>query len=254
MNEVTVFNFETNEVRTVVINNEVWLVARDVAEALGYAKARNAISSHVDKEDTKDAPIQGTLGGTQNMTVINQSGVISLALSSKLPSARKFKRWVTSEVIPTVLKHGAYMTDDKAKDLISRPNDTLSDLLIQAGEQLKAKDVQISEMKPKVLFADAVDTSENSILVGQLAKLLRQNGVDIGQNRLFSWLRDHEYLGVRGEQWNLPTQKSMDLEVMETKTRTVNNPDGSVRTTSTHKVTGKGQVYFVNKFLQEKRK
>ncbi|MGR8773365.1 phage antirepressor KilAC domain-containing protein [Leuconostoc citreum] len=118
--------------------------------------------------------------------------------------------------------------------------------------KLESKDKLIAEMKPKALFADAVDTSENSILVGQLAKLLRQNGVDIGQNRLFTWLRDHEYLGVRGEQRNLPTQKSMDLEVMETKTRTVNNPDGSVRTTNTPKVTGKGQIYFVNKFLQEK--
>ncbi|MCK8606147.1 phage antirepressor KilAC domain-containing protein [Leuconostoc citreum] len=254
MNEVEVFNFEQNEVQTVVINNEVWLVGKDVAKALGYADLNKAIAMHVDDEDKKLNDKTSLSFGQRGTTLINQSGVISLVLSSKLPSARKFKRWVTSEVIPSVLKHGAYMTDDKAKDLISRPNDTLSDLLIQAGQQLKAKDVQILEMKPKVLFADAVDTSENSILVGQLAKLLRQNGVDIGQNRLFSWLRDHEYLGVRGEQWNLPTQKSMDLEVMETKTRTVNNPDGSVRTTSTPKVTGKGQVYFVNKFLQEKRK
>ncbi|ADG39937.1 hypothetical protein LKI_01970 [Leuconostoc kimchii IMSNU 11154] len=117
---------------------------------------------------------------------------------------------------------------------------------------LDQKDQIIAEMKPKALFADAVDTSNNSILIGQLAKILRQNGVNIGQNRLFTWLREHEYLGVRGEQHNLPTQKSMDLEIMETKTRTVNNPDGSVRTTSTPKVTGKGQIYFVNKFLQEK--
>ena len=117
--------------------------------------------------------------------------------------------------------------------------------------KLEHKDKLIAEMKPKALFADAVDASENSILVGQLAKLLRQNGVDIGQNRLFSWLREHEYLGVRGEQRNLPTQKSMNLEIMETKRRTVNNPDGSVRITTTPKVTGKGQIYFVNKFLQE---
>lgn len=252
MNEVEVFNFETSEVRTVVIENEVWIVGKDVAEALGYSDLNKAIAMHVDDEDKKLNDKTSSSFGQRGATLINQSGVISLALSSKLPTARKFKRWVTSDVIPTVLKHGAYMTNEKAEALINRPNDTLADLLIQAGEQLKAKDVQISEMKPKALFADAVDASENSILVGQLAKLLRQNGIDIGQNRLFNWLRDHEYLGVRGEQRNLPTQKSMDLEIMETKRRTVNNPDGSVRITTTPKITGKGQIYFVNKFLQEK--
>lgn len=131
------------------------------------------------------------------------------------------------------------------------PDQIMARALQISKMKLEHKDKLIAEMKPKALFADAVDASENSILVGQLAKLLRQNGVDIGQNRLFSWLREHEYLGVRGEQRNLPTQKSMNLEIMETKRRTVNNPDGSVRITTTPKVTGKGQIYFVNKFLQE---
>lgn len=183
---------------------------------------------------------------------ITEQQMYKLAIKAESAQAEKFQDWVTSEVLPAIRQHGSYMTNEKAEALINRPNDTLADLLIQAGEQLKAKDVQISEMKPKALFADAVDASENSILVGQLAKLLRQNGIDIGQNRLFNWLRDHEYLGVRGEQRNLPTQKSMDLEIMETKRRTVNNPDGSIRITTTPKITGKGQIYFVNKFLQEK--
>lgn len=183
---------------------------------------------------------------------ITEPQLYKLAIKANSAQAEKFQDWVTSEVLPAIRQHGSYMTNEKAEALINRPNDTLADLLIQAGEQLKAKDVQISEMKPKALFADAVDASENSILVGQLAKLLRQNGIDIGQNRLFNWLRDHEYLGVRGEQRNLPTQKSMDLEIMETKRRTVNNPDGSIRITTTPKITGKGQIYFVNKFLQEK--
>ena len=183
---------------------------------------------------------------------ITEPQLYKLAIKANSAQAEKFLDWVTSEVLPAIRQHGSYMTNEKAEALINRPNDTLADLLIQAGEQLKAKDVQISEMKPKALFADAVDASENSILVGQLAKLLRQNGIDIGQNRLFNWLRDHEYLGVRGEQRNLPTQKSMDLEIMETKRRTVNNPDGSIRITTTPKITGKGQIYFVNKFLQEK--
>lgn len=183
---------------------------------------------------------------------ITEPQLYKLAIKANSAQAEKFQDWVTSEVLPAIRQHGSYMTNEKAEALINRPNDTLADLLIQAGEQLKAKDVQISEMKPKALFADAVDASENSILVGQLAKLLRQNGIDIGQNRLFNWLRDHEYLGVRGEQRNLPTQKSMDLEIMEIKRRTVNNPDGSIRITTTPKITGKGQIYFVNKFLQEK--
>lgn len=183
---------------------------------------------------------------------ITEPQLYKLAIKANSAQAEKFQDWVTSEVLPAIRQHGSYMTNEKAEALINHPNDTLADLLIQAGEQLKAKDVQISEMKPKALFADAVDASENSILVGQLAKLLRQNGIDIGQNRLFNWLRDHEYLGVRGEQRNLPTQKSMDLEIMETKRRTVNNPDGSIRITTTPKITGKGQIYFVNKFLQEK--
>jgi len=142
--------------------------------------------------------------------------------------------------------------EKRYKQLASDPSYQMA-LGLKASQQLlEHKDKIIAEMKPKALFADAVDTSENSILVGQLAKMLRQNGVNIGQNRLFSWLRQHEYLGVRGEQRNLPTQKSVDLEVMETKTRTVNNPDGSVRTTNTPKITGKGQIYFVNKFLNNK--
>ncbi|MFW6741485.1 phage antirepressor KilAC domain-containing protein [Leuconostoc mesenteroides] len=142
--------------------------------------------------------------------------------------------------------------EERYKQLASDPSYQMA-LGLKASQQLlEHKDKIIAEMKPKALFADAVDTSENSILVGQLAKMLRQNGVNIGQNRLFSWLREHEYLGVRGEQRNLPTQKSVDLEVMETKTRTVNNPDGSVRTTNTPKITGKGQIYFVNKFLNNK--
>lgn len=143
------------------------------------------------------------------------------------------------------------MTDEKAAALITNRDNMLSDLLIQADEQFKAKGLQILEMKPKALFADAVDTSTNSILIGQLAKVIKQNGVDIGQNRLFSWLREHEYLINRGEQRNLPTEKSLNLKIMEIKTRTVNNPDGSIRTTRTTKVTGKGQIYFVNKFLNK---
>lgn len=242
------FAFEGNQVRTLEIKNEPWFIGKDVAEILGYKKARNAIAQHVDDEDKKEAPIQGTPGGTQSMTIINESGLYSLILSSKMPNAKKFKHWVTSEVLPAIRKHGAYMTDEKAFDVIHNKNG-LADLLQQAADQLKQKDIQINQMKPKALFADAVATSKSNILIGQLAKILRQNGYETGQNRLFKWLREHHYLCSKGVRYNQPTQKAMELGLFKVKERTVNNPDGSSRITVTTKVTGKGQQYFINRFL-----
>ena len=172
MEKVQVFKNEEFEVRTVEINGEPWFVGKDVAEELGYAKARNAISTHVSEEDKKDAPIQGDLGGVQQMTIINESGLYSLILGSKLPSAKRFKHWVTSEVLPAIRQNGVYMTDDKAYDITHNPG-SLADLLLQAGEQLKQKEIIIQEMKPKALFADAVTTSNTSILIGDLAKIIK---------------------------------------------------------------------------------
>lgn len=244
------FDFEGNQVRTLEIENEPWFVGKDVAEILGYKKARNAIAQHVDDEDKKEAPIQGTPGGTQSMTIINESGLYSLILASKMPNAKKFKHWVTSKVLPAIRKHGAYMTDRKAYDITHDQSGTaLADLLQQAADQLKSKDIQIEEMKPKALFADAVATSRNDILIGQLAKILKQNGYNTGQNRLFKWLRDHLYLCGKGIRYNQPTQKAMELGLFKVKERTINNPDGSTKITVTTKVTGKGQQYFINRFL-----
>ena len=247
MNELEIFkNEEFGEIRTITINNEPWFVSKDVAFVLGYSNSRDAISKHVDVEDKGVAKCD-TLGGSQDLTVINESGLYSLILSSKLPTAKKFKHWVTSEVLPTIRKHGAYMTDEKAFDVLHNAGG-LADLLQQAAEQLKQKDVQIERMKPKALFADAVASSKNSILIGELSKIIKANGYDIGQRRLFSWMRDNGYLMKLGEAYNQPTQKSMELGLMEIKKSTINNPDGSIRTTTTTKITGKGQVYFVNKF------
>lgn len=247
MNELEIFkNEEFGEIRTVVIENEPWFVGKDIAFVLGYSNSRKAIIDHVDDED-KGVTKCDTLGGSQDLTVINESGLYSLILSSKLPTAKKFKHWVTSEVLPTIRKHGAYMTDEKAFDVLHNAGG-LADLLQQAAEQLKQKDVQIERMKPKALFADAVASSKNSILIGELSKIIKANGYDIGQRRLFSWMRDNGYLMKSGEAYNQPTQKSMELGVMEIKKSTINNPDGSIRTTTTTKITGKGQVYFVNKF------
>lgn len=249
MNEIQVFD----NLRVKEENGQIFFDAESAAIGLGISRIASSGNISVRWERVNKYLTVPTSGHElKRGDFITEPQLYKLAIRANSAQAEKFQDWVTSEVLPAIRQHGSYMTNEKAEALINRPNDTLADLLIQAGEQLKAKDVQISEMKPKALFADAVDASENSILVGQLAKLLRQNGIDIGQNRLFNWLRDHEYLGVRGEQRNLPTQKSMDLEIMETKRRTVNNPDGSIRITTTPKITGKGQIYFVNKFLQEK--
>ena len=245
---VQLFAFEGSQVRALEIKNEPWFVGKDIAEILGYKKARNAIAQHVDDEDKKEAPIQGTLGGTQSMTIINESGLYSLILSSKMPNAKKFKHWVTSEVLPTIRKHGAYMTDEKAFDVVHNKNG-LADLLQQAADQLKQKDIQIEEMKPKAMLADAITASKTSILVGEMAKILKKNGVNTGQNRFFKWLRENGYLIKRkGTDYNMPTQKSMNLKLFEIKERTI--VDGnSTRIVKTPKITGNGQQYFTNLFL-----
>ena len=169
-----------------------------------------------------------------------------------MPTAKKFKRWVTADVLPTVRKHGAYATEDTLEKMLASPDFGIKLLTKLKSEQKKRKaaEATIEEQKPKVLFAQAVETSKTSILIGELAKLIKQNGVDIGQNRLFAWMRENGYIVKGGTQRNMPTQKSMKLGIMEIKERTINNPDGSVRLTKTPKVTGKGQTYFVNKFLR----
>lgn len=243
------FAFEGSQVRALEIKNEPWFVGKDVAEILGYSNTRKALQDHVDLEDKKDGvTIRDSIGRNQKPTVINESGLYSLILSSKMPNAKKFKRWVTSEVLPTIRKHGAYMTDEKAFDVVHNKNG-LADLLQQAADQLKQKDIQIEEMKPKAMLADAITASETSILVGEMAKILKKNGVNTGQNRFFKWLRENGYLIKRkGTDYNMPTQKSMNLKLFEIKERTI--VDGnSTRIVKTPKITGNGQQYFTNLFL-----
>ncbi|WP_423252594.1 phage antirepressor [Melissococcus plutonius] len=250
MNTPQIFNFEQNEVRTILLNDEPYFVGRDVAKVLGYSNTRDVLAKRVDEED-KGVAICDTLGGTQELVIINESGLYALILSSKMPNAKKFKRWVTSEVLPSIRKNGMYMTDQKAYDVVTNPN-SLADLLQQASDQLKQKDLTIQELKPKALFADSVSASHTSILVGELAKLLKQNGLDMGQNKLFTWLRDHGYLIRRkGTDYNMPTQRAMEQGLFEIKETAINRSNGTVSISKTPKVTGKGQVYFVNKFCQK---
>ncbi|MCG1129637.1 phage antirepressor [Staphylococcus epidermidis] len=253
MQDLQIFNFEELPVRTLTVNEEPFFVGKDVAEILGYSNTRDALYRHVDGED-KDVVKLDTLGGKQSQTIINESGLYSLIFSSKLESAKRFKRWVTSEVLPAIRKHGLYATDNVIKNTLNNP-DYIINILTEYKKEKEHNLVleqQVKENKPKVLFADSVAGSDNSILVGELAKLLKQNGVDVGQNRLFKWLRNNGYLIKKsGESYNLPTQKSMDLEILDIKKRVINNPDGSSKITRTPKVTGKGQQYFINKFLTE---
>ncbi|MCG2214645.1 phage antirepressor [Staphylococcus epidermidis] len=253
MSELQTFNFEELPVRTLTVDKEPYFVGKDVARILGYKRTADAIRDHVELEDKGVGKIQ-TPGGMQNVTIINESGLYSLIFSSKLESAKRFKRWVTSEVLPAIRKHGLYATDNVIENTLNNPDyiiNVLTEYKKEKEHNLALKQ-QVKENKPKVLFADSVAGSDNSILVGELAKLLKQNGVDVGQNRLFKWLRNNGYLIKKsGESYNLPTQKSMDLEILDIKKHVINNPDGSSKITRTPKVTGKGQQYFINKFLKE---
>lgn len=244
MNELQIFNnSEFGEVRVLEINNEPWFVATDICKSLELSNPTVAVNRLDEDERSKF-----NLGRQGETNVINEYGLYNLILSSRKKSAKEFKRWITHEVIPTIRKHGMYATEE----LLDNP-----DLLISVAKELKFErerrkllEAERETNKPKVLFADSVQSSKKSILVGELAKLIKQNGVDIGQNRLFAWLRKEGYLISRkGESFNLPTQRSMELGVLEIKESTHINPDGSVRLTKTPKVTGKGQVYFINKFI-----
>lgn len=241
------FAFEGSQVRALEIKNEPWFVGKDITSILGYSNSSKALKDHVDEEDKLNNESLSSLG-QRGGWLVNESGLYSLILSSKMPNAKKFKHWVTSEVLPAIRKHGAYMTDQKAFDVVHNKNG-LADLLQQAADQLKQKDIQIEEMKPKAMLADAITASETSILVGEMAKILKKNGVNTGQNRFFKWLRENGYLIKRkGTDYNMSTQKSMNLKLFEIKERTI--VDGnSTRIVKTPKITGNGQQYFTNLFL-----
>ncbi|MCM3212743.1 phage antirepressor [Bacillus licheniformis] len=246
-----VFNYQDQQVRTVVKDNEPWFVAKDVCSVLEIKNNRDALA-RLD-EDEKGVVLTDTLGGTQELTAVNEPGLYSLILGSRKPEAKQFKRWITHEVIPTIRKTGGYVANDDLfiQTYLPQADEQTKQLFKVTLHTMKEQSKQIETMKPKALFADAVEASESSVLVGELAKILKQNGIEIGQNKLFKWLREDGYLiRKKGESFNLPTQRSMDMGLFEIKKSTINNPDGSVRTTRTPKVTGKGQIYFVNKFIK----
>ena len=250
MNELQIFeNKDFGKVRTVTLNGAPCFVAADICRALDIANSRDAVKRLDD--DERGVVSTDTLGGVQEMTVVNESGLYSLVLGSRKPEAKQFKRWITHEVIPTIRKTGGYVNNDDlfVNTYLPNADDTTKALFRSTLETIRTQNAKLEEYKPKAIFADAVSASKSSILVGELAKILQQNGVAIGQNRLFAWLRNNGYLCCYGERYNMPTQRSMEMSLFEIKETTINNPDGSIRVSRTVKVTGKGQQYFINKFL-----
>lgn len=249
MNNLKIFeNAEFGQIRTAEVDGEPWFVGKDMAEALGYAEPRSAVSKKVEEVDRGVAEME-TPSGKQNMTIINESGLYALIFGSKLESAKRFKHWVTSEVLPAIRKHGAYAVDE----LLNNPEMAIKAFTALKEEREKNKRLQtdVDRMKPKEIFADAVSASKTSILIGDLAKILKQNGINTGQNRLFETLRKDGYLiKQKGSNWNMPTQRAMEMGLFEIKESTHIDGNGCNVTTKTTKVTGKGQQYFINRYLK----
>ncbi|WP_203267733.1 phage antirepressor [Staphylococcus epidermidis] len=255
MHDLKVFqNSQFGELEILTIDNKEWFPAIKVAEILGYTNPRKAIRDHAKERGVTIRSVIDSLGRNQDKKFIDEGNLYRLITRSKLPQADQFEEWVFEDVLPAIRKHGVYATDDVIENTLNNP-DYIINVLTEykkEKEQNLLLQQEVETNKPKVLFADSVAGSDNSILVGELAKILKQNGVDIGQNRLFKWLRNNGYLIKKGgESYNLPTQKSMDLKILDIKKRIINNPDGSSKITRTPKVTGKGQQYFINKFLAE---
>lgn len=252
MSNIRIFNYNSVEVRTIQNDGEPWFVLRDVCNVLGLGTPAR-VAERLDPDEVSQTHITDSLGRQQETTIINESGLYNVILRSDKPEAKPFRKWVTSEVLPTIRRHGMYATPDTVEKMLADPDTTIKllETIKQERAARMALEAKAEADKPKVLFADAVSTSHTSILVGDLAKLLRQNGVEIGQNRLFRFLREKGYLCSQGERYNLPTQRSMDRGWFQVKETTINQPDGSIRITRTVKVTGKGQQYFINLFLAD---
>lgn len=251
MNNIKIFeNTEFGSIRTVDVNNEPWFVGKDVCEALRYSNSRKALADHV-KENHKGVTFCDTPGGKQQITIIDEAGLYSLVMRAKTEKAEAFQEWVTGEVLPAIRKHGGYLTPDKIEQALTDP-DTIIKLATTLKEERAARqqaEANLQAAKPKVLFADAVSASDSTILIGDLAKILKQNGHPIGQKRLFNWMREQGYLIKRaGADYNSPTQRAMEMGLFKIKETAISHSDGHVSVSKTTKVTGKGQQYFINKF------
>lgn len=275
MNELQIFNNpDFGTIRTILINNDPWFVGKDVASALGYVETAKAVRERVNDED-RGVSILDTPGGKQRVIVVNESGVYALIFGSKLPKAKDFKHWVTSEVLPAIRKHGGYLTSQKIDEILSDPDTIIKLATDLKNERLKRIEAernakenhklaeesqkQLEEQAPKVAFAEAITSSSNSCLIGELAKLIKQAcerkgiKINIGQNRFFQWLRDNNYLGKSRGYRNIANQEYIEQGLFELK-KSTHDENGILVTTTTTKITGHGQSYFINGFLSGKFK
>lgn len=245
------FDFKGHKVRTLTFETgQTWWVLKDVCEVLGIRNATD-VAKRLDQDEVTRFNLGG-LSGQSN--IVNETGLYRIVLRSDKPEAREFQRWVTHDVLPSIRRHGAYMSEAVVERTLADP-----DYLIRLATQLKEDraarvkaERQLEAQKPKVLFADAVSAAHTDILVGDLAKILKGNGVDIGGTRLFAWMRDQGYLMKAGSAKNMPTQRAMELGLFHVKETTVVHADGHTTINKTPKVTGKGQAYFISQFLNGK--
>lgn len=247
------FNFNSNQVRVIEISGEPWFVLKDVCEVLGDLAPR-VVRQRLSDDVCSTYPLD-TAGGKQMTSIINEDGLYDVILDSRKPEAKAFRKWITSDVIPSIRKHGAYMTPETIEKTLTDP-----DFIIGLATRLKQEQAekavlqaQIDAERPLVHYAESMQVSRDSILVNDLAKLMRQNGLDIGERRLFKLLREDGYLIKSGSEYNMPTQRSMDLQIMEIKMGYRGSSDGTVKMTRTPKITGKGQIYFINRYVKSSR-
>ena len=254
MNGIQIFKNEAfGEVRVTEVDGRPMFVASDIAKALGYANPAEAVATHCKSGDIANCYIAHSNGvGGTNMQCISESNVYRLVMRSKLPAAELFQDWVCEEILPSIRRNGGYIAareGDTPELIMARALVVAKETIERAQNRIRTLEAENAANAPKALFADAVASSDRSCLVAELAKILQQNGVNIGQNRLFQWLRDKGYLGTKGDYYNQPTQRAMEMGLFEIKKTSITKPDGVVMVTATTKVTGKGQIYFVNKFL-----
>lgn len=250
MSGIQIFRNEAfGEVRVTEVDGRPMFVASDIAKALGYANPAKAVIDHCKGVSILETP---TNGGIQQVKYIPEADVYRLVMRSKLPAAEQFQDWVCEEILPSIRRSGGYIAareDDTPELIMARALVVAKETIERAQNRIRSLEAENAANAPKALFADAVASSDRSCLVAELAKILQQNGVKIGQNRLFQWLRDKGYLGTKGDYYNQPTQRAMEMGLFEIKKTSITKPDGVVLVTATTKVTGKGQIYFVNKFL-----
>lgn len=254
MSRLTVFNNPTfGQLRAFLVDDDPWFVAKDVCSVLGYTNVSKAISDHVDMGDKLNNETLLSLG-QRGGWLINESGLYSLIMTSKMPNARVFKHWVTHDVLPTIRRTGGYLAaraDDSPEDILALALKVADATIKRREERIRLLESERRELMPKASFYDAVADSDDTILIGELAKLMRQNGIGIGQNRLFAWMRENGYLGKYGSHRNIPTQYAMDMELFRIKESTIPRSDGSSMIKRTPRVTGKGQAYFLKKLKEE---